>query len=1053
MSNIELTQTDDSERTTRSAGSVSSGAGTRDATVGNAVSDRLVSRGSNPGDASDSANKLAGLTVERAEEESEITVISKKPPQQFCTSGFDWRKVGELLIGRQLGSYRLDSLLGVGGMGAVFQATDLQLHRQVAVKVLNSAENDPEAERRFRVEAQSAARLDHQNIARVFHVGQDQGWNYIVLELVEGQTLRQLIAARGPLSLKLAIHFFRQLASALDHAHQRNIIHRDIKPSNVLVTGDQLVKIVDMGLARIQPSTESVEHDAEAGMTLGTFDYLAPEQARDARQADQQSDLYSLGCTMFYALVGRPPFADGTTIEKILSHSNAPRPSVLESRPDLPLSVERLVQSLMAPRREDRIGTAKELEQRLLDLRWEMNRAVRPKDSHRVAPQVSTSRVPLMLIGVTLVLMVISLVWDSGWRASEVTLPEWPNSVSLTEATAVTNEDIAPILSVPENSTEAVDRPEDARNRTADGATDALNLRDRSSTVELPMETANPAGAAANAMKDLSEPANLSAEVKTFTGLLWDQNFGSASIRSGQGLQDPRGPMTRPSNSGKSEPLFPFLGGNNDRFMTRRDWWLVPSLPDDNSPAPMDGQTSNLRMVPERSEIGSLPQDHATTARELITTISVVPTDLSVSDSPSEARELGAIPANVARVASLSQALASLKQFPNVRRIELDFDGVHQVAALSVPRGGLREIRAAAGKRPVLRFAASEDLPNSSKTARITVECGVLEISDIAFIWETVPSNPETFFEISEFSRVNFVGCSLEHLWSRLVVAAGVGESVGSRTGSSDELVVSRFELPTWIRIVPTTATTIETQKHDGVTVTQCSIYGSANGVVSHTNHGILRSVDSLLVTAGSAVSFRDQTPPSSGGRIEIELVRSSVLARLGVVQVWRQDLPAIAVSIFAQDCFLVAGDPACGLLQERGREAETGLRRRSEQDINNGPEPYTVAESLFSFEGFNNATFANYLWSSSGYDGEVYSRADANQILAAKWFQQDLTRYATLAPFTGNEIEKLISEPAFQLTSLRLYQVVDQKPSEHGVDFSKIPKFPMVPDVELIRR
>ena len=172
-------------------------------------------------------------------DDSEITVVSRKPPQSVPGHVSSSQQLGELLIGKQLGTFRLEKFLGSGGMGAVFQATDTQLHRQVAVKVLKNSEGDPDAIRRFRTEAQSAARLDHENIARVYHVGQDKGWNYIVLELVEGRTLRQLVLDSGPLAYPLTINYFRQLAGALQHAHHRKIIHRDIKPSNVLITPDQ----------------------------------------------------------------------------------------------------------------------------------------------------------------------------------------------------------------------------------------------------------------------------------------------------------------------------------------------------------------------------------------------------------------------------------------------------------------------------------------------------------------------------------------------------------------------------------------------------------------------------------------------------------------------------------------------------------------------------------------------------------------------------------------------------------------------------------------------
>src|SRR5256714_5941870 len=203
-------------------------------------------------------------------------------------------------------------------MGAVFRATDTRLGRTVAVKVLSRDHDDEETIRRFRNEAQSAARLDHPNIARVYYVGEDQGLNFIVFEFVDGTNLRDQVQNAGPLELEQALYYTLQLAEALAHSASRDVVHRDIKPSNVLVTAEGQVKLVDMGLARLHQVESSANDLTATGVTLGTFDYNSPEQARDPRAADVRSDIYSLGCTLFYMLTGQPPLSEGKELTKLL---------------------------------------------------------------------------------------------------------------------------------------------------------------------------------------------------------------------------------------------------------------------------------------------------------------------------------------------------------------------------------------------------------------------------------------------------------------------------------------------------------------------------------------------------------------------------------------------------------------------------------------------------------------------------------------------------------------------------------------------------------------
>ena len=257
-------------------------------------------------------------------------------------------EIGRVLEGSMLGPYRLDRFIGGGGMGAVFRALDTTLDRVVAVKVLAGRQaDDEEMLKRFRNEAQSAARLDHENIGRVHAVGSEEGWHFIVFEFIEGTNLRDLVRAEGPFDLPRTVDLAIQVADALEHASERDVVHRDIKPSNIVITPAGRARIVDMGLARL-PQVADDRDLTVSGMTLGTFDYISPEQARDPRAADVRSDLYSLGCTIFFTLTGRPPFAEGTMVQKLLQHQQAVPPALDDLRDDVPRRFAEIVARLMA---------------------------------------------------------------------------------------------------------------------------------------------------------------------------------------------------------------------------------------------------------------------------------------------------------------------------------------------------------------------------------------------------------------------------------------------------------------------------------------------------------------------------------------------------------------------------------------------------------------------------------------------------------------------------------------------------------------------------------
>ena len=252
----------------------------------------------------------------------------------------------------------------------------------MAVKVLSQRQSqDEETVRRFKQEAQSAARLDHDNIARVYFVGEHELWHFIVFEFIEGTNIRDLVDEQGPLDIEDAVAYTLQTAEALAHACERDVVHRDIKPSNILITPQGRAKLVDMGLARLQQVEASGDDLTASGVTLGTFDYISPEQARDPRSADVRSDLYSLGCSLYFMLTGRPPFPGGTVLQKLLSHTTDAPPDPRALRPDLPQSLVQIINKLLAKKPEARYQSPRELIGELLLLADELGLSIATRGS------------------------------------------------------------------------------------------------------------------------------------------------------------------------------------------------------------------------------------------------------------------------------------------------------------------------------------------------------------------------------------------------------------------------------------------------------------------------------------------------------------------------------------------------------------------------------------------------------------------------------------------------------------------------------------------------
>jgi serine/threonine protein kinase len=217
-----------------------------------------------------------------------------------------------------LGPYIITDWIGQGGMGQVFKAVHEMMGRESAVKVLPLNKSTPQAIINFTREIRTQAQLDHPNLVRAYDAGHDGNVYYLVTEFVPGVDLRRLIRTQGvPLSVQQAANIVLQSAQALDYAHQRGLLHRDVKPGNILVTPDGRAKVSDLGLAGF---IHLAEEDPRAGKIVGTADYLSPEQIRSPREITAASDVYSLGCTLYYAVTGKVPFPGGTTRDKARRH-------------------------------------------------------------------------------------------------------------------------------------------------------------------------------------------------------------------------------------------------------------------------------------------------------------------------------------------------------------------------------------------------------------------------------------------------------------------------------------------------------------------------------------------------------------------------------------------------------------------------------------------------------------------------------------------------------------------------------------------------------------
>ncbi|MGH9765126.1 MAG: serine/threonine-protein kinase, partial [Blastocatellia bacterium] len=302
------------------------------------------------------------------------------------------------MIGRTIeGRYRIDSFLDQGGMGVVYRATRVMIGDIVALKVLHSDKvADADSRERFRREAQAAARLKHPNAVSIydFGVSSDQ-LVYLVMELVEGESLAKIIHSRGALPPGECLEIMRQVTGAVGEAHRHNIIHRDLKPDNIIVNGSGSclqVKVLDFGIAKLKDVRGTTL--TQAGTVVGTPYYMSPEQCL-GEELDGRSDIYSLGVVLFEMLTGKLPFSAPTPTAVVIQQVTQPAPSPRSSNPSISLSVERVVMRALEKKREARPETAEQFYQELSVAAAAQGHAPAPTEVAPVQPAQTPPGAPL----------------------------------------------------------------------------------------------------------------------------------------------------------------------------------------------------------------------------------------------------------------------------------------------------------------------------------------------------------------------------------------------------------------------------------------------------------------------------------------------------------------------------------------------------------------------------------------------------------------------------------------------------------------------------------
>ncbi len=799
------------------------------------------------------------------------TVISNRPPLTTLPQPKLGGKAmpSDIPPGGRLGHFELLEFVGGGGMGRVFRALDTRLGRTVALKVLSRRQaTDMETLMRFRNEARSAARLNHPGIAQVYYVGEDQGLPFIAFEFIEGVNVRDLVGQKGALSLAEALSYTLQVAEALAQAARQSVVHRDIKPSNVLITAEGRAKLIDMGLARMQKLGTSANDLTASGVTLGTFDYISPEQARDPRNADARSDIYSLGCTLFFMLTGRPPFPEGTVLQKLLQHQEIEPPDIRQFRPDLPDEVSRLVRKMMAKEPRRRYQDTPKLIEALLSLAEQVGLRA-PGAGHAAWTAQEERRgsllrrhVPWMAPAAALVVMVavLQFFWASPAEEAEPSLPYWESAAQEPVAELPVLEPApSPGAIGPERRIPATGPP----GPTAEG----------SATGQQPGPDPGSERPAPSPRDSASLPA--------------DEGGGA---RQGPGDETP-------VQVAKPNPLSALVSSRAERSGLR--------------PEGFQGGVS----LSERIASGLPPGPATGRDRAEITGAAVPPDGLaepgSLAEAPKGSRLLvvdleGEAPDAFSTLSAACAAAASGDV------IELRYDGPLEEEPLEVANLELT-IRAAAGFQPVVAFRPSEIDPLGYPRSMFTLIGSRLALVDVAIELEMsreIPSDTWSLIEIGQGEQVTLNNCRLT-----------IRNSADQRAAYHQDVTFFR------LKAAPGTDVAIEEETLDAaeaalVELDRCLVRGEAVFLrVENLQPVKLALSDSFLITTEQLLAADGgERAPLPSEVIEIELdqftaVTDGGLCRLNHGEFAPYQLPARFKS--ANSVFLLT--PEASLIEQAG--------------------------------------------------------------------------------------------------------------------------------------
>ncbi|MBI1346214.1 protein kinase [bacterium] len=753
--------------------------------------------------------------------------------------------------GTLLGHFRIRRRIGAGGMGTVFLADDEKLQRPVALKVLSPQQTaDPASVHRFLNEARSAARLDHDHIARVFFYGDDQGLHYIAYEYVQGANLRDLIRSQTRIEAADVVAYALQLASALCHTSSAGVVHRDIKPSNIIITHQGKAKLVDLGLAR-KESLEESAHLTVAGTTLGTFDYISPEQAKDPRNVDVRSDIYSLGCTLYHALTGEPPFPEGTVLQRLLDHQEKepPDPAIKNRRVSPALSA--VVRKMMAVDPKRRYPTAEALLSDLLVVAATMGlRTSLGPETHYaelLRPRHTWWSQNANWVLAATGLLIAAAIWQA-----------FPQLTQPTESLATISGPAAesPVIVPAEPPVTGTDSP----SLSMQPATTTPILAERTLTTPnvkpLPVDTATEPTPIATAAADGSaspRPVGIDTELKSIL-------FPPFSDPS---LQDVFSPMTlRPlpttvtdnSTPGSSGTTGPAVGPNVAGMSP-------PRVPDAPSAPEVIASTAG-------SADAKLPQNPISPAG-------------SSGTSPAAVVNQNTLPFLILGTGQSYATLeAACMEVRDQGVIELHYDGRRAVPERPMRIVNKRiTIQAARGRKPVITFAPKGPSGDPLQARMMTVSGGSLALANLAIEMQVRPGSTADLWAMFRIERPDRLRLQNVHLTivNPSLLAAAVVESAAPATTSFTKMGAMKDALP----VIPTE-----------VLIEQSVIRGEANGLVLHDAMPFNLEFRQSLLAIGEWLVQQEFAPDvmSTSSRLSIDLTNTTCVLGQGLIRVVDDD-------------------------------------------------------------------------------------------------------------------------------------------------------------------